>query len=58
VLLRSAVAAGANGVFLETHPKPAEALCDAASQFPLDQLEELMMQAGALAELIRGQGHA
>ena len=58
VLLRSAVAAGANGVFLETHPNPAEALCDAASQFPLDQLEELMMQAGALAELIRGQGHA
>lgn len=58
VLLRSAVAAGANGVFLETHPKPAEALCDAASQFPLDQLEELMMQAGALADLIRGQGHA
>jgi 2-dehydro-3-deoxyphosphooctonate aldolase (KDO 8-P synthase) len=58
VLLRSAVAAGANGVFLETHPNPAEALCDAASQYPLDQLEELMMQAGALAELIRAQGHA
>jgi 2-dehydro-3-deoxyphosphooctonate aldolase (KDO 8-P synthase) len=58
VLLRSAVAAGANGVFLETHPNPAEALCDAASQFPLDQLEELMMQAGALAELVRAQGHA
>ncbi len=58
VLLRSAVAAGANGVFLETHPNPAEALCDAASQFPLDQLEGLMMQASALAELMRAQGHA
>ncbi len=58
VLLRSAVAAGANGVFLETHPNPTEALCDAASQYPLDQLEELMMQAGALAELVRAQGHA
>ena len=58
VLLRSAIAAGANGVFLETHPNPKEALCDAASQFPLDQLEELMMQTGALAELIRSQGHA
>jgi len=58
VLLRSAIAAGANGVFLETHPNPSDALCDAASQFPLDQLEGLMMQAGALAELIRAQGHA
>ena len=58
VLLRAAVAAGANGVFLETHPNPREALCDAASQFPLDQLEELMMQATALAELVRAQGHA
>jgi len=57
-LLRAAVAAGANGVFLETHPNPREALCDAASQFPLDQLEELMMQATALAELVRAQGHA
>jgi 2-dehydro-3-deoxyphosphooctonate aldolase (KDO 8-P synthase) len=58
VLLRAAVAAGANGVFLETHPNPAEALCDAASQYPLEQLEGLMMQAGALAELMREQGHA
>jgi 2-dehydro-3-deoxyphosphooctonate aldolase (KDO 8-P synthase) len=58
VLPRAAVAAGANGVFLETHPNPAAALCDAASQFPLDQLEEVMMQAGELAELIRAQGHA
>jgi 2-dehydro-3-deoxyphosphooctonate aldolase (KDO 8-P synthase) len=57
-LLRAAVAAGANGVFLETHPNPRDALCDAASQFPLDQLEGLMMEATALAELIRAQGHA
>jgi 2-dehydro-3-deoxyphosphooctonate aldolase (KDO 8-P synthase) len=57
-LLRAAVAAGANGVFLETHPNPREALCDAASQFPLDQLEELMMQARALGDLVRSQGHA
>jgi 2-dehydro-3-deoxyphosphooctonate aldolase (KDO 8-P synthase) len=58
VLIRSAIAAGANGVFLETHPNPREALCDAASQYPLDQLEELMMQARALADLVRSQGHA
>jgi 2-dehydro-3-deoxyphosphooctonate aldolase (KDO 8-P synthase) len=58
VLLRSAIAAGANGAFLETHPSPADALCDAASQFPLDQLEDLWIQIGALADLVRAQGHA
>jgi 2-dehydro-3-deoxyphosphooctonate aldolase (KDO 8-P synthase) len=57
VLLRAAVAAGANGVFLETHPNPAEALCDAASQFarPARRADDA---GGCLAELIRAQGHA
>ncbi len=58
VLMRAAIAAGANGIFLETHPSPPEALCDAASQYPLDQLEELMTGALQLSELIRAQGHA
>ena len=58
VLLRSAIAAGANGIFLEAHPNPAEAACDAASQFPLDELEVLLVQAKELAELMREQGHA
>lgn len=57
-LLRASVAAGANAVFLETHPEPLEALCDAASQYPLDHLEELMQETRDLAELIREQGHA
>ena len=58
MLLRAGVAAGANAVFLETHPEPLEALCDAASQYPLDRLEELMQKTRDLAELIREQGHA
>ena len=57
-LLRASVAAGANGIFLETHPTPEHAKCDAASQFPLDQLETLMVQANEIAELVRRQGHA
>jgi 2-dehydro-3-deoxyphosphooctonate aldolase (KDO 8-P synthase) len=57
-LLRASVAAGANAVFLETHPNPPEALCDAASQYPLDRLEELMRETRDLGELIRKQGHA
>ncbi|MEO0509006.1 MAG: 3-deoxy-8-phosphooctulonate synthase [Verrucomicrobiota bacterium] len=41
-LARAALAAGANGVFLETHPNPAEAISDAASQIPLEELPELI----------------
>jgi len=32
VLSRSGVAAGVDGIFIETHPDPEKALCDAASQ--------------------------
>ncbi|MCP4006955.1 MAG: 3-deoxy-8-phosphooctulonate synthase [bacterium] len=58
VLLRAGVAAGANGLFLETHPNPDDALCDAASQFPLESMEDLMLETRDLAELMRKQGHA
>lgn len=58
VLLRASVAAGANAVFLETHPEPSEALCDAASQFPLDDMELLVSRTRELAELVRAQGYA
>lgn len=42
VLGRSAVAAGVDGLFIETHPCPSEALCDAASQLDITKLEEFM----------------
>lgn len=42
LLARAAVAAGVDGVFVETHPDPPRALCDAASQWPLDRLEPLL----------------
>jgi 2-dehydro-3-deoxyphosphooctonate aldolase (KDO 8-P synthase) len=57
-LTRAAVAAGANAVFLETHPNPPQARCDAATQYPIDRLEDLLTQARDLANLIREQGHA
>jgi 2-dehydro-3-deoxyphosphooctonate aldolase (KDO 8-P synthase) len=41
-LLAAAAAAGADGFFLETHPDPARALSDAATQWPLAQLEDLV----------------
>ncbi|MCF8425602.1 MAG: 3-deoxy-8-phosphooctulonate synthase [Bacteroidia bacterium] len=42
VLSRAGVAAGVDGVFIETHPDPATALCDAASQLSVYDLEEFM----------------
>jgi 2-dehydro-3-deoxyphosphooctonate aldolase (KDO 8-P synthase) len=41
-LLAAAAVAGADGFFLETHPDPARALSDAATQWPLDQLDALL----------------
>jgi 2-dehydro-3-deoxyphosphooctonate aldolase (KDO 8-P synthase) len=43
-LLAAAAAAGADGFFLETHPDPPTALSDAATQWPLDRLTELVGQ--------------
>ncbi|MCS6968853.1 MAG: 3-deoxy-8-phosphooctulonate synthase [Cytophagales bacterium] len=42
VLARAGVAAGVDGVFIETHPQPQKALCDAASQMCVDDLEEFL----------------
>lgn len=41
-LARSAVAAGADGLFMEVHPNPEEALSDGANMIPLSQVRELL----------------
>lgn len=41
-LARAGVASGVDGIFVETHPCPSEALCDAASQLDMSQLEEFL----------------
>jgi 2-dehydro-3-deoxyphosphooctonate aldolase (KDO 8-P synthase) len=41
-LARAAVAAGCDGLFLETHPRPDEALSDGPNMIPLDQLPALV----------------
>lgn len=50
VLAKAAVAAGANGVFLEFHPEPDSALCDAPSCLPLSDARELLSQLKVLHE--------
>lgn len=41
-LARAGVASGVDGLFVETHPCPNEALCDAASQLDMNNLEEFL----------------
>jgi len=55
-LCRAAVAAGCNGLFLETHPKPSEALCDASSMIPLHEMENLLRQTQAIHDMMRTWG--
>jgi len=42
VLARAAVAAGVAGLFMETHPRPEEALSDGPNAWPLGQMRELL----------------
>jgi 2-dehydro-3-deoxyphosphooctonate aldolase (KDO 8-P synthase) len=55
-LSRAAVAVGCNGLFLETHPQPSQALCDASSMIPLREMEGLLRQTKAIHDMIRAWG--
>ena len=44
LIAKAAIAAGADGIFMETHPDPAHALSDGANMLPLDQVESLLKQ--------------
>ena len=48
VLARAAVAAGCDGVFMETHEDPTKALSDGPNQVPLDQLPAVLDQLVAI----------
>jgi len=51
-LARAALAAGAEGIFVEVHPDPARALSDATTQLPLSSLPALLEEWSRLGELI------
>jgi 2-dehydro-3-deoxyphosphooctonate aldolase (KDO 8-P synthase) len=57
-LLAAAAAAGADGFFVETHPDPERAPSDAATQWPLDQLDDLMDRTLDLWARAREGAHA
>jgi len=52
LLARAGVAAGADAVFLETHPEPRTALCDAMSMTRLDRLEGILGRLKAIREAL------
>jgi 2-dehydro-3-deoxyphosphooctonate aldolase (KDO 8-P synthase) len=53
-LARAAVAAGVDGIFLETHDNPSAALSDGANALPLSQLPGLLARLKELSTLVRG----
>ncbi|MGC1481133.1 MAG: 3-deoxy-8-phosphooctulonate synthase [Chthoniobacterales bacterium] len=53
VLARAAVAAGCDGVFIETHENPSKALSDGPNQVPLRKLPALLHQLCSIRDAIR-----
>lgn len=57
-LARAGVAAGVDGLFLETHDNPAAALSDGPNALPLTQLPQLLARLKELSALVRRWGNA
>ena len=58
VLARAAVAAGIAGLFMETHPDPANALSDGPNAWPLGMMKELLRTLKSLDEMVKRNGFA
>jgi 2-dehydro-3-deoxyphosphooctonate aldolase (KDO 8-P synthase) len=54
VLARAAVAAGIAGIFMETHPRPEQALSDGPNAWPLARMEPLLRTLVALDRAVKG----
>ncbi|MFZ4633200.1 MAG: 3-deoxy-8-phosphooctulonate synthase [Saprospiraceae bacterium] len=51
-IARAGIAVGADGLFIETHPKPSEAKSDGANMLPLDQLEKLLEKLVGIRQVL------
>jgi 2-dehydro-3-deoxyphosphooctonate aldolase (KDO 8-P synthase) len=56
VLARAAVATGVSGLFMETHPDPANAKSDGPNAWPLDRMESLLTTLAELDRLVKQRG--
>jgi 2-dehydro-3-deoxyphosphooctonate aldolase (KDO 8-P synthase) len=54
VLAKAAIAAGANGLFIEVHNEPEKAKSDAACIMPISWLEELLMVCKQIFKIVNG----
>ena len=54
-LARAAVAVGADGIIVEAHPRPEEALCDGPQQLPTGEFAEFAREIGQLVALMGKQ---
>ena len=52
-LVRSSLAIGIAGLFLEAHPNPNQAKCDGPSALPLSALEGFVSQMKAIDDLVK-----
>jgi 2-dehydro-3-deoxyphosphooctonate aldolase (KDO 8-P synthase) len=57
-LMRAAVACGVDGLFFETHPDPARALSDAATQLPLERAEAFLDEACRVRDAVTEKSRA
>jgi 2-dehydro-3-deoxyphosphooctonate aldolase (KDO 8-P synthase) len=55
VLARAAVAVGVAGIFMETHPDPANALSDGPNAVPLRHMRALLEQLLALDRVVKSR---
>lgn len=51
-IAKAGIAVGADGLFIETHPSPSEALSDGANMLPLDNLEALLIKLTKIRQAI------
>ena len=58
VLARAATAVGVAGLFMETHPKPEEALSDGPNAWPLDRMRGLLEALVELDRTVKGRPYA
>ena len=52
-LARAAMSVGIDGIFIETHPHPEQALSDSATQYPLSEISHLLHELAELRHVIQ-----
>src|SRR5690625_1548297 len=58
VLARAAVAVGIGGLFMETHPNPAQVLADGPNAVPLEHMKALLTALKAIDEVVKTEQRA